>query len=166
MISSPQRLRRDRFVRSSRAKAKARPSHELRDAAHHLMEPMSTVPTRTSRVMTSSFMRFSSCPFAISRLDYARDRPFTPLSPSYLHLRHPLTHKPPIMPLVFGSPVQTPLDILSALPKTSTHYLILVASHEERGRPWCRDCEAAEPLIAANIAEKESTVVWVGSREE
>ncbi|ORY75960.1 hypothetical protein BCR35DRAFT_306015 [Leucosporidium creatinivorum] len=61
---------------------------------------------------------------------------------------------------------QTPESVLAGVPADERHFLIFIASHEERGRPWCRDCEAAEPIIAKSVKPQESTVVWVGSREE
>ncbi|KAK4701075.1 hypothetical protein P7C70_g5163, partial [Phenoliferia sp. Uapishka_3] len=72
------------------------------------------------------------------------------------------------MPLLFGSPKQTPASVLASLslPTSSRpHFLIFMASYEERGRPWCRDCEAAEGPIMALIPGSESSIVFVGDRE-
>ncbi|SCZ89157.1 BZ3500_MvSof-1268-A1-R1_Chr1-1g00995 [Microbotryum saponariae] len=68
---------------------------------------------------------------------------------------------------LFPPPTQDAASVLASLPLDSKrHMLVFLASHEERGRPWCRDCEAAEPLIVKYLDEKNSTVIWVGSREE
>ncbi|SCV71556.1 BQ2448_3144 [Microbotryum intermedium] len=68
---------------------------------------------------------------------------------------------------LFPPPTQDAASVLASLPRDSErHMLVFLASHEERGRPWCRDCEAAEPLIVKYLDERNSTVIWVGSREE
>ncbi|KAM0755585.1 hypothetical protein T439DRAFT_320285 [Meredithblackwellia eburnea MCA 4105] len=71
------------------------------------------------------------------------------------------------MPLLFSSiPEQNPEQVLATLPKgPEEHYLLFSSSLEERGRPWCRDCEAAQGPLAAVIPDNASSIVYVGDRE-
>ncbi|KAI5478459.1 Thioredoxin-like protein [Pseudohyphozyma bogoriensis] len=63
----------------------------------------------------------------------------------------------------------SPTELLQKLDTVDRdHYVIFYSSPEERGRPWCRDCENAAPIITKHISAKpeDSTVIFVGSREE
>lgn len=42
--------------------------------------------------------------------------------------------------------------------------MLFWASNDERGRPWCRDCENAKEPVTRNILDRESTLVYVGDR--
>ncbi|KAM0790684.1 hypothetical protein ACM66B_004543 [Microbotryomycetes sp. NB124-2] len=66
-----------------------------------------------------------------------------------------------------GSEQQTRESVFERVQAHSnrSHYLVFMASHE-RGRPWCRDCENAQPYISNYIKPLESTTIYVGSRDE
>lgn len=62
---------------------------------------------------------------------------------------------------------QTPTTILANISQTTSRpqYLIFYSSPEDRGRPWCRDCRLAYPIIAASGISADSIVIHVGDRD-
>ncbi|GAA5884565.1 hypothetical protein JCM6882_005301 [Rhodosporidiobolus microsporus] len=75
------------------------------------------------------------------------------------------------MPLLFPDSPQSPQAVLSQIPSStsssSPHYLIFFSSLDENtGKPWCPDCADVQGEVEKLVPEKQSTLVFVGSRNE
>ncbi|GAA5967196.1 hypothetical protein JCM11641_000474 [Rhodosporidiobolus odoratus] len=75
------------------------------------------------------------------------------------------------MPLLFPTDGQSPEAVLSQVPSStsssSPHYLVFFSSIDEStGKPWCPDCEEVQGQVEKLVPEKQSTLVFVGSRDE
>ncbi|GAA5868648.1 hypothetical protein JCM8547_003767 [Rhodosporidiobolus lusitaniae] len=75
------------------------------------------------------------------------------------------------MPLLFPSCPQSPSSILSQIPSStspsSPHFLIFFSNPDEAtGKPWCPDCADVQEAVETIVPEKQSTLVFVGSRQE
>ncbi|GAA6019415.1 hypothetical protein JCM10207_001378 [Rhodosporidiobolus poonsookiae] len=75
------------------------------------------------------------------------------------------------MPLLFPSDPQSPQAVLSQVPSSaspsSPHYLVFFSSLDDTtGKPWCPDCADVQGTVDKLVPEKQSTLVFVGSRQE
>ncbi|SCV67746.1 BQ2448_5357 [Microbotryum intermedium] len=75
------------------------------------------------------------------------------------------------MPLVFPSSAQTPDQVLSQVPEStsssSPFFLTFYASIDpSTGESWCIDCRKAQPVIDQHVPEANSALVFVGDRSE
>ncbi|GAA6037918.1 hypothetical protein JCM8097_009490 [Rhodosporidiobolus ruineniae] len=74
------------------------------------------------------------------------------------------------MPLLFPGNPQSPESVLSQTKDASPdkpHYLVFFSSPDENtGKPWCPDCADVQEDVGRLVPEKQSTLVFVGSREE
>jgi hypothetical protein len=105
-------------------------------ALHGLKSPLKSLPhvaawTPGSRAILS-FARHHSefLLFSVHKLCFARffQAPFyTTVACSSLAL---LQH--------YNMAEQTPESVIARVPSDERHFLVFIASHEERGRPWCR----------------------------
>lgn len=74
------------------------------------------------------------------------------------------------MPMLFPTTAQTPESVLAAIPSDTSPakpcYMIFFASPTSTGLSWCPDCLRAMQPISDHIPDEQSSLVYVGSRDE
>ena len=74
------------------------------------------------------------------------------------------------MALLPPGDLYTPESILRQIPSTASksdpHFLIFFASPDDSGKPWCPDCSEVQTEVDRYVPDKNSTLVYVGSRAQ